>query len=371
MRSGSVVVRASSATVVAVLAGMSAVGAQAPSPSTGSGLDATLAAVELMNRVPVGIRETCRPTDPFIDGMDIAIECSVDDGLVFYSRFVDRATVDAAYGSLRDSSGTGPDAGDGCAAGASESVFGNEDGTGGGRLLCHFTNGAYIAVWTPADEPILAGILLDSDTGFEALAATWEGARLSSGSGEPVGSSAPVGSRSPVGSAAPIASSAPVASASTAPADATEGEVMLQWASSASASSEYGSDAWGAIQATGEPDTPEYGDFATAWAPAGGDVGPQWLEVGYDVPVRPTEVVIWESSGAGFVTLVEALDEATGEWVTLWEGTDGSPDFLVGFSPPLQMTAVVTDTLRITIDTTDPEWDEVDAVGLFGIPVEP
>jgi hypothetical protein len=35
------------------------------------------------------------------------------------------------------------------------------------------------------------------------------------------------------------------------------------------------------------------------------------------------------------------------------------------------MTAVVTDTLRITIDTTDPEWDEVDAVGLFGIPVEP
>ena len=147
--------------------------------------------------------------------------------------------------------------------------------------------------------------------------------------------------------------------------------MLLQWASSASASSEYGADSWSANQATGEPDTSDYGDVATAWAPSGADVGIQWLEVGYDVPVRPTEVVIWELSGAGFVTLLEALDERSEEWVTLWEGSDGSPDFLVGFSPPLAGTDVVTDTLRVTIDTAVPGWNEFDAVGLFGVPAEP
>jgi hypothetical protein len=114
-----------------------------------------------------------------------------------------------------------------------------------------------------------------------------------------------------------------------------------------------------------------YGDVETAWAPAAADIGSQWLEVGYDIPVRPTEVVIWESSGAGFVTLVEARDERSGDWVTLWEGDDPSPDALSGFSPPLQATDVVTDTLRVTIDTSGPGWQEIDAIGLSGVPVEP
>jgi hypothetical protein len=125
------------------------------------------------------------------------------------------------------------------------------------------------------------------------------------------------------------------------------------------------------MQATGEPDTPAYGDFATAWAPVGSDVGPQWLEVGFDTPVRPTEVVIWETSGAGFVTRVEARDEASGEWVLLWEGADRSPQFVSGFSPPLETTDVVTDTLRVTIDSDVPGWNEIDAVGLFGVPAQP
>jgi hypothetical protein len=260
--------------------------------------------------------------------------------------------VDSAYEALRVAAGSEPDSGPGCAAGASEAPYGDEDGTADGRILCHLTNGAYIGVWTHADEPILAGIILDSDAGFETLETAWEGARLLDAETASM----------------PAGSSAPVASASTAPADATAGEVMLQWASSATASSQYGPDSWSADQALGEPDTSEYGDFATAWAPAGSDIGPQWIEVGFDVPVRPTEVVIWESSGAGFVTLVEALDEGSGEWVILWQGTDGSPDFLVGFSPPLRSTDIVTDTLRVSIDTDRPGWNEVDAVGLYGVP---
>ena len=45
--------------------------------------------------------------------------------------------------------------------------------------------------------------------------------------------------------------------------------------------------------------------------------------------------------------------------------------FLVGFSPPLKGTDVVTDTLRVTIDTEVTGWNEIDAVGLFGVPAEP
>jgi hypothetical protein len=353
MPSGSLVVGVAAAAITCLLASAAAVAGQAPARSEPAdpGLDTALAAVELMDRVPVGIRETCRPTDPFIEGMDTAVECSVEGGLVFYARFVDAAAVDAAYGSLRASAGTDSDTGVGCAAGAFEAAYGDEDGTPDGRLLCHVTDGAYIGVWTHADDPILAGLLLDSNAGFEALAATWEEARLLES-----GTTAP---------------SAPVASASTAPADATGGEAMLQWASSAAASSEYGPDSWSASQATGEPDTPDYGDFATAWAPVGSDVGPQWLEVGFDTPVRPMEVVIWETSGAGFVTLVEALDERSGDWVVLWEGSDGSPGFVAGFSPPLESTDVVTDTIRVTIDSDVPGWNEIDAVGLLGVPAEP
>jgi hypothetical protein len=349
-----------------------------PGPELGDVLDA----VAMMNRVPIGIRETCRPTDTFLDGMTTAVECEVEGGLVFYSRFTDAATASAAYDALVASSGLTPGSGPGCGSGASESAYDDADGTADGRLLCHLTNGAYISVWTDAHEPILAGILLGTDAGFPTLAAIWERARLlpMDGSAGPVASGAPEAGASPAASAAPspMVTAAPSGSANPdsseppMPSPATaSGETLVQWASSATASSEYGADAWSAAQATGEPDTPEYGDYETAWAPSGSDIGPQWIALGYDIVVTPTEIVIWESSGAGFVTLVEALDARTGDWVTLWQGTDGSPDFLVGFSPPLEAVDVLTDRLRITIDTDVPGWNEIDAVALIGVPASP
>jgi hypothetical protein len=293
----------------------------------------------LIERVPAAIRGSCRGTEAFLDGMETAIECEVEEGLVFYSRFRDDAARTAAYHTLVAAASLEPDSGTGCASGASEGTFGEEDGVADGRLLCHRTNGAHISVWTHADEPILAGILLGTDAGFAMLASTWDAARL-------------------------------LATGATGATDEPQ-DPLVQWASAATASSMYGDDSWSATQATGEPDTTAYGDYPTAWAPSGADIGPQWIELGYDVAVRPSEIVIWESSGAGFVTLVEAVDLATGDWVTLFEGTDGSPDSLVGFSPPLLRTDVVTDRLRITIDTDVPGWNEIDAVALIGVPADP
>jgi hypothetical protein len=88
--------------------------------------------------------------------------------------------------------------------------------------------------------------------------------------------------------------------------------------------------------------------------------------VAYDHAVIPTEVVIWETSGNGFVTRVEAWDPGAGAWVTLWEGEDTSPQFVVGFSPDIEAVDFATDRLHISIDTDVPGWNEIDAVGLIG-----
>lgn len=68
-----------------------------------------------------------------------------------------------------------------------------------------------------------------------------------------------------------------------------------------------------------------------------------------------------------FVTKIEAWDVAKERWVTLWSGVDDSPDARHGFSPPLDATDVVTDRLRITIDTQVLGWNEIDAVQLSGV----
>ena len=99
---------------------------------------------------------------------------------------------------LRASSGTERDTGPGCAEGAFEAAYGDEDGLPDGRVLCHATNGAYISVWTHADEPILAGMLLDSESGFAVLAETWQRALLDAEPAlPPSASAAPSGSGGP------------------------------------------------------------------------------------------------------------------------------------------------------------------------------
>ncbi len=124
-------------------------------------------------------------------------------------------------------------------------------------------------------------------------------------------------------------------------------------------------------QATGEPDTTEYGDYATAWAPAGADVGPQWIELGYDVAVTPDRgrhlgVVGRRASSRSSrrSTSHGRLGHAVGRLRRL-----------AGVRRRVQPAAPderrVTDRLRVTIDTDVPGWNEIDAVGLFGVPADP
>src|SRR4029434_1703518 len=60
------------------------------------------------------------------------------------------------------------------------------------------------------------------------------------------------------------------------------------WATTATASSEYGSGDYGAKQATGPPTAPTCGDNPLAWSPLPDGSDPEWLELRYDPPFQAT-----------------------------------------------------------------------------------
>lgn len=328
-----------------------------------------LAAVTLMNEVPADIRASCMPSDAVVDGAIASAQCLHEAGLVLYIRFADAPALQAGYDGVASLTGLAPDTGTACSAGAFEGEYTDATGATAGRLVCQIGPDGALAVWTDGDRLVLGLVQVADSDDFAALESAWLAARLDADTARPSGT--PQATSPTLPPAGPVTSApAPSSPSATGPTTAAVPSLppgtLTQWAISATASSQYGSDSWSAQQVTGAPDTTQYGDFVTAWAPAARDDGPAWLELTYETPVVPTEVVIWESSGNGFVTRVQAWDAATGAWVTLWEGEDGSPEFVVGFSPDLTPQTFATDRLRIDIDTDTPGWNEVDAVALIG-----
>lgn len=145
---------------------------------------------------------------------------------------------------------------------------------------------------------------------------------------------------------------------------------LRQWASDATASSEYSTPSWSARQATGKPNTMEAGDCQTAWASKLPDGGIEWLELTYETSVHPAQVRVRETYNPGAVTKIEAKDDK-GQWHKLWEGKDGTsecPGWLsVSVTPPAWTCRVI----KITLDTASVQgWNEIDAVELVGEPKE-
>ena len=147
-----------------------------------------------------------------------------------------------------------------------------------------------------------------------------------------------------------------------------DGEGRLhQWAASAQASSEYTNADWSATQATGKPDTLAAGDARTAWASLKEDGGDEWLELGYENAVRPTQVRVHETFNPGAVVRVEARDEA-GTWQPLWEGKSRTTETIRWFTIDIAP-RFATRSIRITLDSAGvPGWNEIDAVELVGDP---
>lgn len=157
------------------------------------------------------------------------------------------------------------------------------------------------------------------------------------------------------------------------PIPQVEGDQIRQWASSATASTEYGSPEWAASQASGAPDTPDCSDSPTAWAASESNTV-DWIELAYAVPVIPSQVNIIQSYSPSQVSQVELIDEA-GNYHKIYSGVpllmDTCPFTL---SLPVQGVNFPVKGVRVTIDQSVIEvssWNEIDAVELVGSPSSP
>lgn len=147
-----------------------------------------------------------------------------------------------------------------------------------------------------------------------------------------------------------------------------------QWASSATASSEYASQDYSASRATGAPDVPRHGDDRRAWATRLADDGPEWLQVTFARPVRASGVRIRQTYNPGAVSRVEVIDEV-GRSTTVFEGVDAPgnpPNQIAWFLTYFEPTPTPVVRVRISLDTARVRgWNEIDAVQLVEAPELP
>ena len=125
--------------------------------------------------------------------------------------------------------------------------------------------------------------------------------------------------------------------------------------------------AWSPQRALGPPDTPNAGDFHTAWASSTADGSDEWIELEFAEPVAAVEVRVHESFNPGAIASLSVFDEAGRELVTAQPVTDRAP----GPGPHVAKFAVPgggsvhTRRVKLYVDSMAvPGWNEIDAVGL-------
>ena len=143
---------------------------------------------------------------------------------------------------------------------------------------------------------------------------------------------------------------------------------ISQWASGATASSQYGNGEWSAMQATGAPNTDFCGDSMLAWAMLDYG-GTEWLEVQFTTAVIPTAVMIYETNAPGTIVKVEVGSGASGfqtVWTSYPQTAYACPHVL---TVPVEGVEGTVNAVRITLDTAMAyDWPEIDAVALEGVP---
>ncbi len=145
-------------------------------------------------------------------------------------------------------------------------------------------------------------------------------------------------------------------------------QLVRQFAASALADSQVSDLDWGAVQATGPPDTPECGDFPTAWATAQPDERGT-LTLYFAQLVTPVEVRVYQTFNPGFIVQV-TLTDVFGETHTVYTAAPQPaplcPDTLV---IPVSDAGYPANIVTITVDQTASVggWNQIDAVELVGI----
>eukprot|EP01137_Pigoraptor_chileana_P000019 Opistho-2@35491 len=154
---------------------------------------------------------------------------------------------------------------------------------------------------------------------------------------------------------------------------------IAQWASEASASSEWGTyldtaNCWCARGMLGPADCSNFKDCASAWCPRTVRASLNGLPyesvyLSYDTPVYVTRIEVYINLGPQAVEGVDVLD-ARGVWQQLWflPATSARGSEYLVFQPELCTTTFLTKMLRLRVNTdaVPDQWTEIDAVRMFG-----
>jgi len=159
----------------------------------------------------------------------------------------------------------------------------------------------------------------------------------------------------------------PVGALSAQSSDVNE---IRQWAASAVATSQYGSDNWSAAQATGAPNVGVCGDEVKAWA-SETSTGQDSITLTYSDAVVPTEINIYQTYNPGAIVGVQVSNTLTGFTLDIPNSADP-----VGNTPcPGVFTLDVAELVPQSIDSVTiildqsltGSWNEIDAVELVGV----
>lgn len=146
-------------------------------------------------------------------------------------------------------------------------------------------------------------------------------------------------------------------------------EYSFQWASEATASSEYSPESWNALQATGAPNTLWCGDHVTAWASAESTTV-EHLQVTFDEAVIPVGVNIHQTYNPGAITSIELLTAEDNERITLPDSADPGTNCPGTFFYNLDASGEPlpqVNGVRLNLDQSlTGDWNEIDAVQLIG-----
>ncbi len=121
---------------------------------------------------------------------------------------------------------------------------------------------------------------------------------------------------------------------------------------------------WGAIQATGAPNTNSCGDLPTAWSPRTSGSDPEWLKTTYDQAVYATGLRVHETYLPGFITGIDLVEpNGTVHALTVPADTTTCGGYYV-----LSFAETAYLVNAIVVHTAKPGYEEIDAVELTGIP---
>lgn len=162
----------------------------------------------------------------------------------------------------------------------------------------------------------------------------------------------------------------PFVEATNQPPAESDAQTLRQWAISAVASSEYGTESWTAKQAVGAPDVDECGDNSLAWASASSNTV-EWIELTFETPVVPTEINIYQSYNPSQVVEVDVISP-DGITYIVWTGT---PELIAQCPDLMTITIdldeeIVAQKVVVIVDQSvlGTSWNEIDAVELVGKP---